>query len=225
MNERDTARYEAARRMVNDHVLCCASTLIHELHPVAERIDDSETYYNLLAYTPEWRYQEVAEENGWSQDAEGKIVKVPTYEVRRFDAYLNGDYVAAKCNDGIGWRVWREGEDENLVTGLASREDAQQWLVDQGLITVEDWEPKVEDEADSWQEACWIDDLDVDAVEVYEHWIVSTPLALALARNGMLVETYLGLNIWGRTCTGQSIALDGDIQDIAEEWYGLEQAA
>ena len=59
--------------------------------------------------------------------------------------------------------------------------------------------------------------------EVYEHWLVSSWLARKLKERGETVGDLCGMTIWGRTCTGMSIALDGVIQRIAielwqEEW-------
>jgi hypothetical protein len=52
-------------------------------------------------------------------------------------------------------------------------------------------------------------------IEALEHWIVTPGLSDELAKRGeMVLQDYLGLCIWGRTCSGQAIFLDGVIQDI-----------
>lgn len=229
MNERDNARYQAARRMVNDHVICSANTLMWEIRGVAERLDDYETYLNLMSYTPEWRYREYAEERGWEEreiDGFQCIVKMQSEKDALYDAYLESDYVVDREHGSSsgGWKIRECAEDiEDVAEGFASRYEALVYLKDKGLLVVRDLD--VEAEADTWQEACETDGIDVDPVEVYEHWIVSDLLANHLRENGMLVEEFLGFTIWGRTCTGQAIAMDGDIQDIAEAWYGLEEKA
>ena len=53
--------------------------------------------------------------------------------------------------------------------------------------------------------------------EVLEHWIVSDWLARNLADRGETVCELMGLTIWGRCTSGQSIALDGIIEDIAKD--------
>lgn len=52
----------------------------------------------------------------------------------------------------------------------------------------------------------------------FEHWIVSTWLYNRLEERGEIVGELFGFKIWGRTCSGQAIALDSVIQDIAEEY-------
>lgn len=53
--------------------------------------------------------------------------------------------------------------------------------------------------------------------EVYEHWAVTRWLGSKLEAHGERVFEFAGLTIWGRCCTGQSIALDYVIQEIARE--------
>ena len=54
--------------------------------------------------------------------------------------------------------------------------------------------------------------------EALEHWIVSDWLADKLAEeNEMVTKDFLGLTIWGRTTSGQSIDMDYVIQKIAKE--------
>lgn len=56
--------------------------------------------------------------------------------------------------------------------------------------------------------------------EIYEHWIVSEWLAGKLAGKGEAVEKdFYGLTVWGRSCTGQGIALDGVISEIHKDLH------
>ena len=51
--------------------------------------------------------------------------------------------------------------------------------------------------------------------EVLEHWIVTDWLADRLEEQGEAVcKDFYGLTVWGRTTSGQSIALDGVISQI-----------
>lgn len=68
---------------------------------------------------------------------------------------------------------------------------------------------------ETWQEVCEAHSIDPNRVEAYEHWIVSDWLADKLEERGeMILRDFLGLTIWGRTCSGQAIMLDGVICDI-----------
>jgi len=56
-----------------------------------------------------------------------------------------------------------------------------------------------------------------DHIEALEHWAVSSWLADELAERGEMVTEFMDFYIWGRTCSGQAIMLDGVIQDIAKK--------
>lgn len=56
--------------------------------------------------------------------------------------------------------------------------------------------------------------------EIYEHWIVTDWLAERLAEKGEAIcKDFYGLTIWGRSCTGQAIALDGVISEIHQDLH------
>ena len=59
---------------------------------------------------------------------------------------------------------------------------------------------------------------DPNFIEALEHWAVSDWLAERLAEKGEAVSRdFYGLNVWGRTCSGQAIALDSVILEILRE--------
>jgi endogenous inhibitor of DNA gyrase (YacG/DUF329 family) len=58
--------------------------------------------------------------------------------------------------------------------------------------------------------------------EIYEYWIVSPWLGEKLRDKGEPVLIRRGGWIWGRTCTGQAILLDGVISEICHEMEILE---
>lgn len=53
--------------------------------------------------------------------------------------------------------------------------------------------------------------------EALEFWAVSPYLAERLRRESEAVVEVLGVHIWGRTCSGQAIAMDGVITSIAND--------
>lgn len=77
--------------------------------------------------------------------------------------------------------------------------------------------------ADSWEALCDEQDIDADDYrrEVFEHWVISRWLADRLrARGETVAEDLMGLGpIWGRTTTGQSVAMDEVICDIYDELH------
>lgn len=78
------------------------------------------------------------------------------------------------------------------------------------------------DDCDTWQEACELHNIDPSDYwrEVFEHWIVSDWLANRLEEHGeRVLRDFFGLTVWGRTCTGQAISLDGVIGQIYAELH------
>lgn len=57
-----------------------------------------------------------------------------------------------------------------------------------------------------------------DIQEIFEWWLVSKWLATELSKQGEPILTTAYGSYWGRTCTGQSIILDGTIQEIAKKY-------
>jgi hypothetical protein len=84
---------------------------------------------------------------------------------------------------------------------------------------------------DAWQKVAEEYDIEPENVDVYEHWLVSDWFGERLRRKGETVVEILGMTIWGRTCTGQSISMDYVIEQIAKDtWipeidYAVEQIA
>ena len=75
--------------------------------------------------------------------------------------------------------------------------------------------------ATDWVDLCDSENIDPHEVEALEHWIVSDWLADRLEERGEMVSKNIhGLTIWGRTCSGQAISLDGVICDIFDELHG-----
>lgn len=75
-----------------------------------------------------------------------------------------------------------------------------------------------EDDADQWRELCEYCRLDPETVEAYEHWIVSEWFAGQLESEGEMVSRdILGLTVWGRRTTGQTISMDHVILKIARD--------
>ena len=70
-------------------------------------------------------------------------------------------------------------------------------------------------------EACVIEQ-GIDGSEVYEHWLIDDRLARWLKDAGGHVVEFMGLDIWCRTTTGQSIILDRIICDIYDKFHDDE---
>lgn len=79
------------------------------------------------------------------------------------------------------------------------------------------------DEIDGdWQDFCAAERLDPHELDVYEHWAVTSWFKRRLAEHGEVTGELLDFDVWGRTCTGQAIAMDHVIASIAAEMEILE---
>lgn len=60
--------------------------------------------------------------------------------------------------------------------------------------------------------------IEPDAGEIYEFWAVDDRLGYLLQKQGEVVaDDFLGMRVWGRSTTGQSISMDGVISRIVKE--------
>ena len=77
------------------------------------------------------------------------------------------------------------------------------------------------EDADHWRQIAQELDPHTDpyVMEALEFWIVSDWLAEKLEDQGEPVAELDGLPIWGRTCSGQKISMDGPILEIARAIY------
>ncbi len=114
------------------------------------------------------------------------------YESAEYEINQDGSYLGQQ--DGL-WGLYDNDEPEELIVDYEyeTREALIDWYFDDM----------------SW-------DIDDHRSEVFEHWIVSSWLALRLIEHGeTVVEDVLGIDyIWCRTTTGQAIHCDYVIQKI-----------
>ena len=61
-----------------------------------------------------------------------------------------------------------------------------------------------------------------DYIEALEHWSVSNRFAEELLESGEMVVEFMGLNIWGRTTSGQAISMDQQVVDIFRKLRGAK---
>lgn len=118
-------------------------------------------------------------------------------------AAMDAGWTQCPAPDGRWWRIPR---DESEL------EDGEMFLGSGPFTFVDDAEG-----------ACRLDDLEPHEREIFEHWIVSPWLAGKLAAKGERTGELAGLHVWGRTCTGQGIACDGVMKEIAAECFGADR--
>ncbi|MFA5388044.1 MAG: hypothetical protein WC322_06715 [Candidatus Paceibacterota bacterium] len=237
----DTASFQrACSAYVNRNIVCCVSNLIYELQAVADQLDDYDTYLTLTQGQIDYEsavhefimgadvdlLEEIADSWGSFSDvvnmtqdsfvaAGNELMQLYTHTF--YDEEYDGD-----------------GEQEELATSedvavAAFRRDHPGYpiisiVVEDDVLELCDRNPKF---LEALREAVWHGTSDYVEVfntygldsddaynEIYEHWVVDRYFAKQLKDAGEVVEDYMGLTIWGRTTTGQSICMDYVVQEI-----------
>lgn len=188
----DVSRFQrVCSAFVQRNVIYRASTLIYELREVAEQLDDYDTYLTLTGGKPD--YEEAAR-YFIMQDADlGQLEEI-------------ADEVSS----------WAEITE---AAGVLPDADVEEWLEDSadGLHAIRSYTWGAVTDPEHFEWVCGEYSLDPDYNEVYEHWIVDRYFGARLAERGEIVEEYLGLLLWGRTCTGQAISMDGVIEEMVKD--------
>lgn len=106
-----------------------------------------------------------------------------------------------------------DGHFEGAATEREAFEAAWAYSIATGLPS------ECSDQEEAQDDAISDNDIEVSEyeTEIYEHWAVSDFLARRLEGKGERVFDLCGLQVWGRSCTGQAILLDSVIKQIATE--------
>jgi len=122
---------------------------------------------------------------------------------------------------GLSVSYFEDNGAEDLIFGQVDYKSAvEDWLdennsnkelqeaIDKGAYLTTDEE---------YKEFAYENNIEPYTDEIYEHWIVYDSLAEKLKEKGEVVKQILGLNIWGRTTTGQALNMDSVIFEIAKD--------
>lgn len=188
----DVSRFQrVCSAFVQRNVIYCASTLIYELREVAEKLDDYDTYMTLTGGRPD--YEEAARYFIMQGADLGQLEEI-------------ADEVSS----------WAEITE---AAGVQPDADVDEWLEDNpdGLHAIRSYTWGAVTDPEHFEWVCSEYSLDPDYSEVYEHWIVDRYFGARLHERGEIVEEYLGLLLWGRTCTGQAISMDYVIEEMVKD--------
>jgi hypothetical protein len=155
----------------------------------------------ILQASDTWRALEIDEDEAYTL-AECLDFDEPAAEhIRNMDADELRDYLESR---DVDFDSGTEDEDGETIGGTSVDELRR-------LATAELAEHGAHDFCDEFS-------IEPDRGEVFEHWIVSSWLANRLEDAGHpIVRDFMGLTIWGRPTTGQSIAMDSVILEIARD--------
>lgn len=187
---------QKAEELVGREVIYCVSGLIYDLGKVAEDLDDYDTYLALTSGCPD--YEETVREFILEDASLSELEEI---------ADEDGDWDDVQRAAGYDPNEPPQDSDELDI-------DLEDWL-DADETRWKTLRDEVWKIATSYKEIAEEHSLEPDYREVFEHWIVSGWLGDKLKDQGEVVEEYLGLTIWGRCTTGQSISMDGVMCQIA----------
>jgi hypothetical protein len=212
---------ELASKLVQEHVICCVSSLIEGLIKVSSELD-----YKLFADAFDIDIDDLQ-----------SLCQRPDYETAARDFIFNdADVVDLEsvadeegCWEDIVAEVAPEvvedtEEDEDSSTtfytyaGTDERfkdeDEAKESAIESVMPAIREavWKITID-----YESVCTNHGLDYEYTDVYEHWVVSDWLSRRLAEKGEVIGEVCGLTIWGRCTSGQAISIDGVITEIAKE--------
>lgn len=247
--------YQLASRLVSNGVVCNVCGLVQDLSALMQDAStetrkqlsfDEDDLDKLMQTDPD--YEEAATQEDWVMLDDADHVQFwATVFVK--DSERSGSY-----EDACTARSWElaseepslehpDTEYEYTFERVVAGGEVQRHVITSGGDSDEAWKalatllgyPEQEkfetDEVgdDAWEELCEHDNIDAEDYrrEVYEHYVVQDWFGRKLAAQGEAVAEIGNLTIWGRTCTGQSVAMDHNIQQMAismwpDEYNGSE---
>lgn len=212
---------ELASKLVQEHVICCVSSLIEGLMKVSNELDyklfadafdiDIDDLQS-LCQRPDYEtaasdfifndadvvdLESVADEEGCWEDIVAEIAPEVVEDTEEGEDSVTTYYTYAGTSESF------EDEDEAKESAIESVMPAIREAV---------WKNVTD-----YESVCTNHGLDYEYTDVYEHWVVSDWLSRRLAEKGEVIGEVCGLTIWGRCTTGQSISIDAVVSGIAVE--------
>lgn len=212
---------ELARRLVQQNVICCVSTLVEGLLKVSGDLD-----YKLFTDAFDIDPDEIS-----------TLHQKPNYETTArdfiFDDADTTDLESIANDNGNGY--WEDIVEE-FVPEVEEIDDDGTAYYTYGDVTdrfedeyearkaaIESVMPAIREAvwkiATDYEAICIAHGLDYEYTEALEYWVVSSWLAWKLAEKGEAIAEVCGLTVWGRCTSGQAISLDSVIEAISVETY------
>lgn len=214
---------ELASKLADNNIICCVSTLVEGLLKVSGELD-----YKLFADAFDIDIDDLQ-----------SLCQKPDFETAARDFIFNDADAAdleSIADDNGYWEdilsecvpevkeVTEETEDDSttyyLYTGCTNpfddEDEAREAAIESVLPSIREavWKMTTDYEA-----ICTAHGLDYEYTEALEYWVVSDWLSRKLAEKGETIAEVCGLTVWGRCTSGQMIACDAVIEEIAKETY------
>lgn len=214
---------ELASKLVDRNVICCVSSLIEGLLKVSSELD-----YKLFADAFDIAIDDLT-----------ALCQRPDYETAARDFIFDDADAADLENIADDSGCWEdivaevvpevkevtEETDDNSTTYYTyantgkrfdDEDEAKESAIEFMLPSIREAVWKI---TTDYESICSNHGLDYEYTDVYEYWVVSDWLSRKLAEKGESIAEVCGLPVWGRCTSGQMIACDGVIEELAVETY------
>lgn len=214
---------ELASKLADNNIICCVSSLIEGLLKVSSELD-----YKLFADAFDIDIDDLT-----------ALCQKPDYESAARDFIFNDADAAdleSIADDNGYWEdilsecvpevkeVTEETEDDSttyyLYTGCTNpfddEDEAREAAIESVMPAIREAVWKI---TTDYEAICSNHGLDYEYTEALEYWVVSDWLSRKLAEKGESIAEVCGLTVWGRCTSGQMIACDAVIEEIAKETY------
>jgi len=199
-------------RLTDRDIWCNITNLVYEIGKIASFIPynaDSEISCDVLLDMTRipGDLKEAVRHEGWDVEEHpaGFFYIVPPDGPTPFGPHP--DYVVFQT--GSVWE-WRHVDSDTIFSGFCTEAKALEnlWRFELAI-------DEFDDEEDAWEQIARDERIEVDDIDVLEHHVVSRFFAEKLEEVGERVVRVCNLNVWCRTCSGQSVILDSCIEEIA----------
>ena len=214
---------ELATKLVDCNVICCVSTLVEGLLKVSSELD----------------YKIFSDAFDIDIDDLQSLCQRPDYETAARDFIFNDADAADLENIADDSGCWEdivaevvpevkevtEEADDNSTTYYTyantgkrfdDEDEAKESAIEFMLPSIREAVWKI---TTDYEAICTAHGLDYEYTEALEYWVVSDWLSRKLAEKGESIAEVCGLTVWGRCTSGQMIACDAVIEEIAKETY------
>lgn len=200
-------------QIVKNEVLCCVSYVVEELGKLAQNsIETPDWYDDYTELCCSYDYEEAARDYVYGLDDLTELEET----VDEVGCWSN----AMDCTEYMNERL--EFEYLHLESGEEFK-DFDEWFeelsTDGANKACSAIHQYILNNVSNYREFCYNCDIDASEYprEIFEYWAVSDWLGRKLKDKGETVVDLLGLTIFGRATTGQSMTVDSVFREIAKE--------
>ena len=203
----------SVEQIVKNEVLCCVSCMVEELGKLAERATETPDWYDdYMELCCSYDYEEAARDYVYGLDdlidLESAVGEVGCWsDAMDCTEYMNErlEFEYLHLESGEEFKDFDEWFEE-LSTDAAKKAC---FAIHQYIL----------ENVSDYREFCYNCDIDASEYprEIFEYWAVSDWLGRKLRDKDETVVDLLGLTIFGRATTGQSMTVDSVFREIAKE--------